>query len=917
MDIEKEKGGKSNEDRAIQLPGGNSTLLWSNKQSVGQTTKPAVMAGHGITAKPTKKQNGSITQTDIDTSNSEVSSAGTNSPFNNDLPGSPLGAVKKLPLESPAVDAESYFNSLKTLQPLSRTGSVTSLSRLSLSSQLSQLTSLALPDASSLSTSISSIPTALAAASTLSNAADHMGAWLKKATDVLRGLDAEDDVEWAAAGGREGLGELDAAICKFEGLVGLYVIAIEDLQVREDISRVPSVQQKAVVDQMEKILTDWSQIKKSMKDIKRQVELAMEWEELWNTVLGDIGLELEALSVHVFEMEEARHKSMTLDPLADSMAGLDLQELDTIVEEGAGDTKAKASRFSLPSNFKTSSPRSPVLSIPHDDTRLLALFARMQPLRASLDFLPMTLSGFRNKAKTVLPTACDELDERRRGLERKWKQLEIEAEGLREELGEDRWVVIFRNAGRQCQKLCDSVEKAISKLQESLDAGTQHSNPPLLAKKVEAYEGKKAHYGPAIRKVLAIIEKGVTDRQTVNGEILRLRDESKARWQAIEAQMKDADAALEDLSRNKDQQLRDSISSIVSRDRSATGSSAINTPGSSPASSVALGPACNSKRDASPGINGASRRSSIGRPTTTSRRYFSTPSAPTSSAQLPRKSFTPRPLTATVSSRNASPSPYPKSSATPTPGSRAPRPTLSENNKPRWNSSPKVDYIEFGNNPKPLPYSQPSSGRKTALSRSPSSLGVQSSPLGRLSPAPSHHPPRPPGTHSSIGMRRASATPSTIVKDTAGTGDWVRVKDKTPPSSSHGPKKPRINIDTNSPSYSSPTAVEVGQEEDSPSTRPRPQRPSTAMGSSTSAATTSHRFSMLPVPKSTATPLSSTPLANGRTSSLGARAAAAAANEIHGHGGRNVTAAASAATGVASGGAKVGANGRESRGTWR
>ena len=867
------------------------------------------MTGHNVTAYPPKKQNGSITQKDIDTSNSEASSAGASSPFDNDLTELSTGTVRKQPLESPAIDAESYFNSLKTLQPLSRTGSVTSLSRLSLSSQLSQLTSLALPDASSLSISISSIPTAPAATATLSNAADHMGAWLKKATEVLRGLDAEDDVEWAAAGGREGLGELDAAIAKFEGLVGLYVTAIEELQVREDISKVPSGQQKAVVDQMEKILSDWSQIKKSMKDIKRQVELAMEWEELWNTVLGDIGLELEALSVHVFEMEETRHKSMTsADPLADGMVGLDMQELDTIVEEGTGEIKAKNPRFSLPSNFQVSSPVSPGLSIPHDDTRLLALFARMQPLRASLDFLPMTLSGFRNKAKAVLPTACDELDERRRGLEKKWKQLEVEAEGLREELGEDRWVVIFRNAGRQCQKLCDSVEKAIGKLQESLDAGTQHSNPPLLAKKMETYEGKKAHYGPAIKKVLAIVEKGVTDRQTVNGEILRLRDDSKARWQAIEAQMKDTDTALEDLTMNKDQQLRDSISSIVSRDRSATGSSAIDTPGSSPASSVALGPASGSKRDASPGMNGSSRRSSIGRPSTTSRRYFSTPSAPTSSAQLPRKTSAPRPLTSTVSSRNASPSPYAKSSASLTPGNRAPRPTLSENSKPRWNSSPKVDYIEFGSKPKHLPYSQPSSGRKSALSRPPSSLGVHSSPLGRLSPAPSHHQPRPSGTHSSLGVRRASATPSMIAKDTAGSSDWVKIKDRTPPSSSDGPKKPRININT---SPSTPITA-AGGEDNSPSIRLRPQRPSTAMGST--APINARRFSLLPVPTGHSPPSApmpkgstpSTPLANGRASSMGARAAAVAASVTHGGGGRNNAA-----------GMKTGANGRESRGAWR
>ena len=692
----------------------------------------------------------SIPQREIDTSTSEASPTSNQVSFDNNgtIPDSPTTTVRKQPPESPAlIDAESYFNSLKTLQPLSRTGSVSSLTRLSLSTQLSQLTSLVLPDASSLSTSISSIPTATAAAATLFTAADLMGAWLKKANEVLKDLNAEDDAEWAAAGGRDGLGEVDAAITKFEGLVVLYVEAIEDLQIREDIFKVSEDNQKGLVDQMEWILTDWDNVKRSMKNIKRQVELAMEWEELWNTVLGDISIELEALSVHVFEMEETRHASLGSDNLTDSMAGLDLQELDTIVEEGTGDIRKKNPRFSMPGSHQVGSPVSPGLSLPQDDQRLLALFARMQPLRASLDFLPMTLSAFRNKAKDIFPTACDELDDRRRSLEKKWKQLELEAEGLREELGEDRWIVIFRNAGRQCQKLCESVEKAICKLQESIDAGTQHSNPPLLAKKVETYEGKKAHYGPAIKKVLAIIEKGVTDRQTINGEILQLRDESKARWHAIETQMKEIDAALDELTINKDQQLRDSISSIVSRDRSATGSSAIDTPGSSPASSVALGPASGHKRDASPGMNGSGRRSSIGRPNVTSRRYFNLSQSSSNSTHLPRNTSNPRPFTSAASSRNASPSPYAKSSATPTPGSRTTRPTLSADSKPRWNSSSKVDYFEFGSKPRHHPFSNPSSGRKSSLAgstfRSPSSLGAYSSPLNPTDRTPPQHLRRP------------------------------------------------------------------------------------------------------------------------------------------------------------------------------
>ncbi|KAL9639087.1 MAG: hypothetical protein Q9164_001150 [Protoblastenia rupestris] len=742
----------------------------------------------------------------------------------------------------------SNVNSPQSLKTPS-TNSLYSLSRLSLSSQLSQLNALALPDPASLSNNISTIPTAQVAASSLSNAAQQIRKWLRKATEVLNGMDAEDDVEWAAVGGREGLSEIEEAIRSFEGLISVYVSAIEKLQERADISKVSSKQLKALVDQMENILKEWESARRQLKDVKSQVELAMEWEELWNVVMSDIGQEMDSLSSLVFEMEEARHKA--IDAALDGNGYLDMQELDTIIEETpiAGGKAFAAHRLSLSSGYQPSSPLSPGLGIPQDDSRLLALFARMQPLRASLDFLPMTLANFHLRAEKVLPSSCQELESRRKDLEKKWKTLESDAQGLRQELGEDRWVLVFRNAGRQAQKLCESVERSISKLQEAIDVGTQHINPPLLAKKVEAYEAKKSHYGPAIKKVLGIIAKGVTDRQTVNGEILRVHLETKSRWQNIDTSIKNMDLAIDDLTKNKNQQFRDSISSIVSIDRSATGSG-VDTPGSSPASSVVMGPTSGSKREPSPGMNGSNHRSSTTsgnatRPNGT-RRYFSMPQGLAASTSIPQKSAVNRSFTTDRSSRTASPSPYAKTSATPTPGARPQRPSLQTDNKPRWNSSAKVDHLDFSPKAMPYPFSTPPLNRRTSQTlRSPStpashaSLSNQPlpSPLGRSSPVPgigaatlAHRSRNSTGAQSSLGMRRGSAA----TNDTQ-----TSAKTRTPPTSAQSNKSFESVAD------------------ESPSTR---QRPTTSMSSS-------RRISMLPVPKHTI----SSPL--GRESVMGMRTA--------------------------------------------
>jgi hypothetical protein len=242
----------------------------------------------------------------------------------------------------PSEEADSYFNPFG----LSRTNSIYSLSRVSFNSQLSQLTSLNLPQASSLSASISAIPTAPAAVNALIGAAEQMQRWIKKATEVLGGLNAEDDIEWAAAG-REGLEDVDKAVGKFESLVGVYVQAIDELQLREDIAHASAEGLEMVVSHMEKTLKEWEEAKSLLRGVKEQVELAMEWEELWSVVLGDVGMEVDNLSRLIFEMEEKRHKTITAEVESDSTTGVDINELETIVEDSPSTSRSHANyRFS-------------------------------------------------------------------------------------------------------------------------------------------------------------------------------------------------------------------------------------------------------------------------------------------------------------------------------------------------------------------------------------------------------------------------------------------------------------------------------------------------------------------------------------------------------------------------------------------
>ncbi|KAK7513176.1 hypothetical protein IWZ03DRAFT_385060 [Phyllosticta citriasiana] len=648
---------------------------------------------------------------------------------------------------------------------LSRAPSVYTLSRVSFTNQIQQLTSIKLPDATSLQAQISAIPTSRGASRALFDAAGQIRVWVAKASDVLNGLDAEDDVEWASAAGREGLDEVDSAINVFETLIKVFVVAIEELQTRPDIESISMQELTMLVDAMEHILNEWSDIKSKLKGVKEQVEIAMEWEELWNTVLGDIGLEMEALSRLVFEMEERRHRSFMAESATDH--GVDIEALETIVEETPPNTKTfSTNRFSFAPGFANPTPaQSPGQQ--QEDSNLLALFARMQPLRASLDFLPMRLSQFQVRAEPVFPSACSELENRCDTLEQQWNRLERDAESLRRELGEDRWVLVFRNAGNQARKMCESVKRSLLKLHEALDTNEYFTDAHATAKKIESFEAKKIHYGPAIERVLTIIDKGVKDRLTVNGEILRLQHDIRREWASLEEQMKEMQERIDDLNVNQTSQLRDSISTILSNGQSIAGS-VIDTPGTSPASSVVMS---RKEQEREQRMAFKSRQSSFNSNRSGSaanKRFSSLPTPNSHSSTVPRKTQVSR----SSASEEKSPSPR-YSVATPTSFVRRPQLPQSASNKPRWNTSTNMKETVVGHNFTPLSLSTPSPHHKDptpprSLRAVSSQANLKRSPLVHRdapSPPPASSIPRPASTtpaHGALGKnKRTTMTPRT------------------------------------------------------------------------------------------------------------------------------------------------------------
>ncbi|KAG7093628.1 hypothetical protein E1B28_007292 [Marasmius oreades] len=149
-----------------------------------------------------------------------------------------------------------------------------------------------------------------------------------------------------------------------------------------------------------------------------------------------------------------------------------------------------------------------------------------------------------------------------------WEGIQEESEVLREELKEDKWLTVFRTVTDQADGMMSSLEKGVNRCQEFIwqvnrrgieEGFHSHSQTSLTVREkspptfetftslLESFEAKKKHYMPATSKVLSIIDKGVRDRVTKNGETLRRHAESAQRWKNLKERIARTDAEMENV----------------------------------------------------------------------------------------------------------------------------------------------------------------------------------------------------------------------------------------------------------------------------------------------------------------------------------------------------------------------------------
>ncbi|KAJ6619836.1 hypothetical protein B0H10DRAFT_2163688 [Mycena sp. CBHHK59/15] len=200
-----------------------------------------------------------------------------------------------------------------------------------------------------------------------------------------------------------------------------------------------------------------------------------------------------------------------------------------------------------------------------------------------------------------------------------WEAIQDESDVLREELKEDKWLTVFRTVTDQADGMMSSLEKAVNRCQEfiwqvhrrsedplshstSSDSSRKSDNAPsfeVYTSLLESFEAKKKHYMPATSKVLSIIDKGVRDRVTKNGETLRRHAESAQRWKNLKERILRTDAEMETARKLL---LGDTLSETGSSTSGtiSTRNGYLNTPPSGSRTSKANGAASTISRSISP-----------------------------------------------------------------------------------------------------------------------------------------------------------------------------------------------------------------------------------------------------------------------------------------------------------------------------
>lgn len=290
--------------------------------------------------------------------------------------------------------------------------------------------------------------------------------------------------------------------------------------------------------------------------------------------MTEVGMMIQEVALALFEVQELRH-SNAFNSDSRSKAHNPNEGSPSVIAS----TKASAhsARTSAISRSAGASALTPV------DRALMKLDKKVEETTVEVAHLEELLTPFKEirSAEEV-----DFLKQKYHGLITDWSKIQKDTELLRDELKEDKWLVVFRTVSAQAEEMMESLEKVLTASQEFMwdfkkqcgspdrarrsrtasrhprssngseveilcDSSSLVMSPEAVQDLLDRYlvlcknfVAKKKHYVPSCERVLTTLVKGIENRSTKNGEVLRRYADMRTRFQNIQQHIIQTDAEL-------------------------------------------------------------------------------------------------------------------------------------------------------------------------------------------------------------------------------------------------------------------------------------------------------------------------------------------------------------------------------------
>ncbi|KNF05103.1 hypothetical protein PSTG_01734 [Puccinia striiformis f. sp. tritici PST-78] len=252
--------------------------------------------------------------------------------------------------------------------------------------------------------------------------------------------------------------------------------------------------------------------------------------------INEVAMSIQEVALALFQVQELRHSSASHQsessrhPLSSSQTSPSILAADR--PSGSALTHVDKALMRLEKKVETTS------------IQIIELETLIRPYRGT--------NGTSSAQSRLVNDKFDNITE-------EWARIQHDTEVLKDELKEDKWLVVFRAVSGQAEEMMESLEKVLAvsqefvrethrrtrsntrKTRDSHASSTSSGDPQECEELMKSYHvliknfhAKNKHYVPSCERVLGILSKGIKSRSTKNGEVLRRYADMNLRFSSIQ-----------------------------------------------------------------------------------------------------------------------------------------------------------------------------------------------------------------------------------------------------------------------------------------------------------------------------------------------------------------------------------------------